>query len=364
MPGLAMLLGFAVLGEVALRMVRFHYPSAAERDVIWSRERDPQLFAKRFYERDEREIWKPVPGAEVPWAPGEHLDPSGFRSAPMSLEHTPGVVRIAVLGSGEALGVGLPREQCWSSRLQQVLADAGERVEVLCAAVEDTTLRQGIERWRAEVRPYRPDLVVCTFAGVMEARAANSGCSDDARIEGNCGHGFPDYRQRARLLPAWTWRLRSVQCCAWIADVLDGDYWTWRAGVLDQERLAPLEDRFDAAGTRRVSWKEFSALLPTLRDEVEHEGGKLLLFPITGERALAGLAPAVRDYHAVLLETAQRQKIAKLSGMEFVEAAVREGAQLEDFYAAGQLTAAGSDALARQIGGAIRPRLRDLRHAR
>ena len=361
MLALAMLSGFAILGEASLRIARFAYPSVAERDVIWSPERDPALFEKRVYQRDEHEIWKPVPGAELPWAPAEHLDASGFRGQAVPLARTAGVVRIAILGSDEALGVGLPFEDTWPCLLRQVIEAHGVRAEVLCAAVENSTLRQGIERWRAELRPCHPDLVLCTFAGEYESRAANRGCSDSQRIADNGGLGFPDPRERPERLPAWSRDLRLLQCGRWITDVLDGDYWNWLGGELQEQRLRPLEERFDARGTRRVSAREFTELARQLRDEVEAEKCKLILFPIAGERALRGEAGAVRDYQTLLVEAAVREKIPRISALDRFEIALRAGSRIEDFFSAGRLNLHGHKFLADEIGHVIVPRLKELK---
>jgi hypothetical protein len=358
---LAMLSAFAFLGEAALRIARFGYPTAAERDVIWSPERDPALFEKRLYRRDEHEIWKPVPGAELPWAPGEQLDMSGFRGEAVPLARTPGVVRIAILGSDEALGVGLPLESTWPCLLRQVIEAHGARAEVLCAAVENSTLRQGIERWRAEVRPCHPDLVLCTFAGEYESRAANRGCSDAQRIADNGGLGFPDPRERPGQLPAWARDLRLLQCSRWIADVLDGDYWSWLAGELEERRLRPLEQRFDARGTRRVSAHEFTELARQLRDEVEAERCKLILFPIVGEQAVRGQSGAVRDYQTLLVEAAVREKIPRISALDRFEIALRAGSRIEDFFSEGRLNPRGHKFVADEIGHVIVPRLKELK---
>jgi hypothetical protein len=356
-----MLLGFAVLGETALRVAGFLYPSAAERDVIWNRERDRGLLEQRFYRRDAREIWKTVPSAEVPWASGEQLDSAGFRNEEVPLARTPGVVRIAILGSDEALGVGLPRERTWPFLLRQALEERNGKVEILCAAVEGTTLRQGLERWRAEVQPFHPDLVLCTYAGEMESRAANCGCSDSQRIADNCGQGFPDIRERPAPLTGPLRSSRFVQCCDWIADVLDGDYWTWRAGELDAQRLRMAEERFEAAGTRRVPVQEFSALASELHDELAREHVKLILVPITGENAVRAPSSAVRDYQALLLESAKQNKIARLSVLELFDEALLTGARVEDFYGAGLLSEGGHRFLAREIGKVLVHRLSELK---
>jgi hypothetical protein len=356
----AMLAAFAALGETALHISGFSYPPAAERDVVWSPERDRELAEKRFYQRDERQIWKPVPGAEVPWARGEHLDASGFRSEAVPRERRPGFVRIAILGSDEALGVGLPRAQTWPAYLRQSIEAQGRRAEVLCAAVEESTLRQGLERWRADLRPFRPDLVLCTYAGEMESRAANCGCSDAQRIADNCGLGFPDPRERGSLLPAALRQARVVQSCAWLADILDGRYWSWRTGQLQEQRLRPAQDGFDVGGVRRVPWKEYLGLTTELRDELAQDGAKLILFPIAGEKALRGKSAAVRGYQTMLLDIALKLKIARLSALELFDKALAGGARVEDFYTDGRLNEGGQRFLARELGKVLLPRLSEL----
>lgn len=361
LPAAAMLLAFGVAGEIALRVAGFHYPPAAVRDVIWSRARDPELFARTFHERDRLQIWKPIPGAAVPWAPGERLNSAGFRGAEVPLERTPGVARIAILGSNEALGVGMPWELCWPRFLQQAIEEKGEHAEILCAAVQDSTLRQGMERWNVDVQRFRPDLLICTYSGEMESRAAPCGCSDSQRILDNCGHGFPDYRERRQLVPAFAKRSRGVQLLAWMGDVLDGSYWDWRVRTLAEERLAPAADGFDVGGARRVGWKEYCELAVQLRDRMEALRIRLIFFPITGEKAVRNQSAAVRGYQTMLIDAAEEHHISRLSALDAFDKAVRAGARVEDFYANGQLSEGGHRFLCHELGKLILPRLADLR---
>lgn len=357
----ALLLGFVVFGEVALRLARFAYPPAAEREVIWSRERDPELFAGTLYQRDRLQIWKPIPGAALPWAPDEHFNAAGFRGEELPLERTSGVARIAILGSNEALGVGLPWEKCWPRLLQKAIEEKGDHAEILCAAVQDSTLRQGLERWNVDVQRFRPDLLICTYSGEMETRAAPCGCSDSERIVDNCGRGFPDSRERTQLVPAFAKRARVVQLVAWLGDLLDGDYWTWRMRTIDERRLAPAADGFDVRGTRRVGWKEYCELAIALRDRMEQEKVKLVFFPITGERAVRNQSAAVRGYQTMLIDAAREHKIARLSALEAFDKAIRAGARVEDFYSNGLLNEGGHMFLCHELGKVILPRLSDLR---
>ncbi len=362
MVALGMLSCFALLGEVVLRASGFGYASALERDVIWSPGRDRELCEQRLYRRDEREVWKPVPGAELPWAPGEHLDRAGFRGEALALARTPGVLRIAILGSDEAMGVGLARKLTWPFLLQQAIEASDTQVEILCAAVEGSTLRQGLERWRTEVRPYHPDLLLCTYAGEMESRAANCGCTDEQRITDNCGRGFPDHRDARAALPALLMRARLVQSCDWISDILDGEYWKWRSAYLDEQRLRAAEEELGTQGTRRVPLGEFAALLTGLRDELAREDSKLLLVPIPGERTVRGAAPVVRDYQALVLETARQRRIPRLSALELFDGALKSGARAEDFFDSGRLNEGGQRFLAAKLAKSILPWLPDLKH--
>ena len=360
MLALVVCIGFAVLGETALRIARFRYPTRAERDVIWSQERDLQLAAQQFYQRDAREIWKPVPGARVPWTDGERLDPWGFRGEPLAPERRSGVVRIAVLGSSEALGVGLPRERCWPFLLGAAIAEQGAQAEILCAAVEDSTLAQGLERWRAEVLAFRPDLVLCTYAGEMESRAAPCGCTDAQRIADNCGHGFPDLRERPERVPPFAREARLVQSGLWLRDLLGGDYWRARASELEAQRLAARQEFPESRGPRRVSLEEFAALVGQLDEELTRAGAKLILFPIPGEKLLRGESPVVGAYQATLLARAHELQISRLSGWELFERELAAGARVEDLFSDGRLNEGGQRVLGREIAKVLVPRLKEL----
>lgn len=360
LSALALFGAAAVLGELVLRICDFRYAPLAERDVIWSRERDGQLAAPGLYQRDAREIWKPVAGAELPWAKGERLNSAGFRGEDVPPGRRPGVLRIAVLGSGEALGVGLPRERCWPFLLRAAIEQHGLQAEILCAAVEDSTIAQGLERWRAEVRTYRPDLVLCTFAGEMESRAAPCGCTDAQRIADNCGHGFPDYRERPQPLPEFVREARLVQSGLWLFDVLDGDYWSRRASELEAQRIARAPDVLETGGTRRVPLEDLPGLIGQLDQEVRREDARLILFPIVGERLLRGKSSAVGAYHARLIEIARELKISRFSAWELFKGQIDSGTRVEELFSEGQLSERGQRLLGHQLAKVLLPRLKEL----
>lgn len=87
----------------------------------------------------------------------------GHRGAEFPLEKTPGTLRIAVLGDSVAYGFGVALEETFPLQLQQLLAQQGQKVEVLNFAVSGYGTAAHIELFNSKVQQYKPDLVLLAY---------------------------------------------------------------------------------------------------------------------------------------------------------------------------------------------------------
>jgi lysophospholipase L1-like esterase len=88
----------------------------------------------------------------------------GMRDRDRSLEKSPGVFRIALLGDSAIEGVHVAPDQVVNIRMEELLADKGyKNVEVLNFGVEGIGTTQEFLIYKRRVRRLRPDLVVLVF---------------------------------------------------------------------------------------------------------------------------------------------------------------------------------------------------------
>lgn len=262
---------FLGASELALRSADFEYPSEALRTVVWSKERDLELrSATGLHVFDREQMWKPRPGARIPWTKDETVNALGFRGPVLARDKTKGVVRIALLGPSSTFGVGVAWNETYGALLVKSLASLGVRAEVLNAGVIGSTIRQGIERYRQDVRPFEPDLVISAYSGLEEHVQGASCTSDDDRIER--GLGMPDWNRGASFRD----RVRVAQAVAWLRDVYFGGWWKERESAMQEERLAKTVGTFDSAGVRRVSPNDMHDGWIELAQLVREDGGELV----------------------------------------------------------------------------------------
>jgi len=263
----------AALAEVALRCAGFEHPSLGMRAQVWNEAEDAGLRAGTgLHAVDARQIWRPRPGAELPWAPGEHVNARGFRGPELPLERTSGVPRIALLGAETVFGPGLRQPETLAARLTAEFAQRGRRVEVLDASVLGSTLRQGLERYQHDVRPYRPDVVVSAHWGRNEHLAAPDSIVDEERITGAKGPPLAEIGRRVPLRDD----LRLVQVGVWLGELYFGRGWEERDAELRALRRARQVATFGGGGERRMGYNELRDALVKLAELVRADGARLV----------------------------------------------------------------------------------------
>lgn len=323
----ALLAGLALAAEVALRMAAFSWPSEALRFVVVDPAEDVRIRAGDSSLRFDRDqLWTPVEGALVAGARGERYGRDGMLGPLPEFERTPGVMRVAVLGANATVAPQLDAAQRWPRRMQAALAERGLRCETINAAVEGHSPRQGLERWRATVRPWRPDIVVVAYSMANACMPALASESDAQRIA--------LVRARPELLAAWRERgigdrLRLFHAVRWMAAAcFDDAYWQGRAAWFDERRGLADWQLVEWPGTRRVMPHELHDAATALAREIRAAGAEPLFLPLPPAPA-ADIGP-IRERYLQFLQLVCAHEGARLLDGRAILLAARDGLQLHD----------------------------------
>jgi len=113
------------------------------------------LTADDYRLSDNPEIgYEPLPNA------GDH-NSDGLRDKEYSKEKPPGVFRVVVIGDSLAYGLGVSRDQTWSSVLERLLNEKFPgQFEIINLAVPGYDIVQVVEWFKKKGLAYHPDLVV------------------------------------------------------------------------------------------------------------------------------------------------------------------------------------------------------------
>ena len=344
---------FVGASEVALRVAGFEYPSDALRTTVWSQERDLELRSTTgLHVLDAKQIWKPRPGAKIPWTKDETVNAQGFRGPVLARDKTKGVVRIALLGPSSTFGVGVAWDDTFGARLVKNLASVGVRAEVLNAGVIGSTIRQGLERYREDVRPFHPDVVISAYSGLHEHVQGASCTSDADRIER--GLGMPDWSRGTSLRD----QVRVAQAVAWLDAVYFGGWWKEREGAMQEARLAKTVGTFDSAGVRRVSPPEMRDGWIELANLVRADGGELyaLFVPYKSSGPLD--SPVMHYYQKAVEIGCELEHIPVVQARFAYFQSVTSGVKPDDlFLADGEASDCGHELLAQSLFEALLPKL-------
>jgi hypothetical protein len=290
---------FAVASEIALRLADFEYPSATQRAA-----KPPS----DLYVADDERLWRLKAATPLPWASTELSNARGMRGPQIADARDPNKLRIAILGSADAMGVGVPWEEAWFTRFAQALQARGMPTELCVAAYEGATIRMSLELWRRDVAVLQPDLVLLCHAGTEELQAAPLAVTDTERLAN------PKlYQPQASWLEPVRNQVRLGTFAAWLLDIQSGEYWDWQQRSLNEQRLRPAQETFDVKGVRRVLWTEFYERTRQLTEDIRSSGAKVILFPIPGEPLLRDRSPVGQGYHSLLEKLSSDTKVALIS---------------------------------------------------
>ena len=324
----------AVLLELGLRAAGFAHPPPPPL-VIWNEHEDWMLNARRgMFVRDPDCLWVPRPDNPIRRPPigvegsDERVNEHGFRGPAIPLERTPGTLRVATLGDSSTFGFGVAWEDTYTARLERELERDGLACEVLNAGVVGYSAVQGRERYRHDVRPWRPDVVVAAFGAINDA--IEMPVDDELKLE--------RMREDAGLLLALRERWRTVQLAAWLGERLPGG-----AGGDGEQERAP-----------RVPLDDFERALRELAGLVRADGAELVLLSMPRQPAAEDGWPALPAYTATVERLAAEEGLALADAFTaFRTAEDPDGLFLDDYHPspAGHARVAGI--LARAVRDAV-----------
>jgi lysophospholipase L1-like esterase len=272
----SLLVGLGLL-EGALRLAGFVHMPALVPMMIWNPVEDAALRkGEGLFQPDTTQLWVPRPGAVPPWAPEETINPAGYRGELLEAQPREGVLRIATLGDSSTFGLEVGADQTWSAQLALELIGRGMPTEVLNAGVVGHTIRQGIERYKALVRDYRPQIVIAAF-GAVNDHIMSRDMADAEKIARRVAYSRWDaLRDGARL------HVRILHLVGFLVEKLRGLdrrqlREEFRALRKEMRALEKEMGKVDWPGTRRVSVEDFSKSLAELDDMVRADGARLVL---------------------------------------------------------------------------------------
>lgn len=293
-----LLLAF-VLGEVAARICFY--------------QGDPQLDALRQHLANEvpstaRIIGQPyllyTPAPSFRSGKNQH-NIQGYRGAAVSMLRTEGALRVLCLGGSTTYGTGVEDPMdAYPAQLERILNEARPQtvtsVEVINAGLEYATSAELLTHYHFKYHYFRPDLVIINTGG------------NDA-LPPSFPEYHPDYSHWREqpglprpLSPVGQQLLRSRLLALGIIYALYGD----RTGHLSLDRvdgIPPSSWYENATGNAAADLNPaFSHNLNSLIDEIQRDGGKVLLVPY---RLAKGYdvpeASFVRQNEQVLLQIGQ-----------------------------------------------------------
>ncbi len=300
---------FALL-EVSLRVTGFRFHGLELPIAIWNPHEDKALDdAGALHRSTLVSLWEPRPLAAIPWGTRELVNDGTFRGPEIGAARTPGTLRVATLGDSTTFGYGVPWEECWSARIASDAGDRGTPIEVIDGGVIGFTIRQGIERYKARVRPLRPDVVVAAFGAVNEHTLAPGEVPDILKLDQvrarstRASRGARWVRGAVRVLHLLDW----VRCE--VTDEKSKRLAAWT--VREKNRTQGIEamGALDYAEPRRVSPTAFAEALAELRREVEADGARLVLVSMPRSPGTEELSPILAEYTRVLEEFATKTAV-------------------------------------------------------
>ncbi len=347
--------------ELALHLAQFEFLSDARRTIVWSKERDEELRSPTgLHVLDRERIWRPRPGARIPWTRDETVNAEGFRGPRLPLDKRPGVLRIATLGPSSTFGDGVAWNDTYSALLVRLLAEHGIEADVLDAAIMGSTIRQGLERYRLDVRRYHPDIVISAYTGLHEHTQAPRCASDDSRIV----QGLAMPAEDTSFFSPLRNHARIVQALAWLDHLYFEDGWRERENELQELRLARTVGTFDSPGVRRVAPPDMRDNLIQLATEVREDGGKLYVLLIPHKPGGPLDSPVMHYYQKAVEIACDLEHIDVVQGrLAFYEGVLRGGIQPTDlFLEDGESSDCGHVLLAQALLDAILPHIPSLKH--
>jgi lysophospholipase L1-like esterase len=286
--------------ELGLRLAGFEFAPRELPIRVWNANEDEEMTSESSLHRvDADTLWGLRPGATVLEGRDETVNAAGYRGPLVDARAPPGSLRVALLGESAVFGFQVPHEDTLGAQLELLLEEAGQPAEVVNAAVTGYTIRQGIERYRALVRPLRPDVVVASFGATNES-APSKDRDDAAKLRhlhqsaGGLGSFALALRRNVRIAHLLSW---------FAAADYGGEAVQQRAAKrFGQERAEnhaarDVYGQVDWDGQRRVGLADYGRALIELQAEVEADGARLILCCMPRSPSVERDRPVITHYN-------------------------------------------------------------------
>ena len=296
--------------ELGLRLFGFKFMPKEIPLVIWNSKEDQQFDSVQALHRMDPDcLWTPQPLAVIPWSPGESVNAHTYRGPLLKLTHKTPPLRIAFLGDSSTFGWGIDFDQTYAAQCAASLNEAGIPTEPLNAGVIGYTILQGLSRYRALVRDYKPDVVVLAFGAVNDHYAAPSRESDHEKMQKLTG-------ESAGLGRTARWLRENLR----VAHLVDSMRFE-RSGGMKALRKRYRESRRrefaslaevgqkDYAGVRRISLPEYRRYLEELVTEIRADGARVALLSMPRKITAEDSAPILVEYSYATEAAATRLQI-------------------------------------------------------
>jgi len=365
--GLAVLVGLAIplVAEAGLRLAGFRHRRLEPPPILVNAEHDSELYRDDgLHEPSVDSLWRPRPGAAVPWGEGERISPAACRGPAPDLDAE---LRVLVLGDSVTFGYGVPHEQSYPARLERRLAEldcgppqdpgAAPRVQVLNGGVIGGSLRQFLARLRELAPGWSPQLVGVCSSGINDHWPA---------FERDDGAKIAHLRARASTswLRALRGELRLLQLVDWIAERARGGREALVAAYVErvEARHAANEGYLGQERyLRRVGPEKYRPLLEALESEAERGGAELVLVSAPQRPSVAAELWPITDYPPLVAAWAREAELRYLDGNALFAASWAAGvAEDELFVDRYHLSARGNALVADALFELLEDRVREL----
>jgi hypothetical protein len=202
----------------------------------------------------------------------------GFRGPDWPREKPSDLRRVAILGDSMIAALGVEEEQTLAVQLERLLnrqTPGAPRWQVLNFGVPGSSTGQELALWRATVRQYHPDLVLCAFF-------VGNDLADNSRRMSNNPRIYFDLDASGRLtqLPMSAakaglsaWLNRYSRLYLWQKEAVRRTRYAWmkQAGVLEPGYW--IYSKHESADVAQA-WRLTAALLAELAEEVRRDGAR------------------------------------------------------------------------------------------
>ncbi len=238
---------------------------------------DPTV-GRRYIAGFAGEIYVPEAGRRVLLR--FHRD--GFRGPDRPYEKPPEVRRVALVGDSFVLAAGVDEGRTMVGGLEALLNERRpeHRWEVMNFGVSGSSTGQELALYRAVVRRYRPDVVVCAFAVINDLADSSPRLSSSAALYFDLDERGELVQLPVRAAERSSWLNRHSRFYVWQKQALRELRFNLRqkAGVVKPGKR--IYSTADDAGDLAHAWQLVARLIETFAREVEADSGRFVLMAV------------------------------------------------------------------------------------